>query len=197
MNALRELRRAADLKQDEFASLLNVPLESLRTWDSGRRAVPQYIVAKAKRIVAERPQHTELVSLDQLAKELGVHQRTLRAAARSGRLVVQFSSRSVFGRPTRLATRAAAAEFMKNYYRRCYSRVAAKPVRPDTTVPSDYNGELRRLRRQLRLSQSELAKRIGAAGKAVVYQWESRKRRPSPVFWNKIVALAMISARTS
>jgi len=34
--------------------------------------VPPQIVAKAKRIVAERPGHTELVSLDLLAKELEV-----------------------------------------------------------------------------------------------------------------------------
>ena len=26
----------------------------------------------------------------------------------------------------------------------------------------------------------------GAAGKAVIYQWESRKRQPSPVFWTRI-----------
>ena len=44
MNALRELRRDVDLKQDEFASLLNVSLESLRTWDSGRRPVPPHII---------------------------------------------------------------------------------------------------------------------------------------------------------
>ena len=30
---------------------------------------------------------------------------------------------------------------------------------------------------------------IGAAGKAVVYQWEARKRCPSPVFWCRIMDL--------
>ena len=122
MNTLRELRRSIGLKQKEFALLLQVPLETLRTWDSGRRAVPPRVVAKAKRVVADRPRQTELLSLDVLARELGVHERTLRAAARSGRLVVEFSSRSAFGRPIRLATRAAAAEFMRRYYRQCYSR---------------------------------------------------------------------------
>ena len=30
---------------------------------------------------------------------------------------------------------------------------------------------------------------VGAARKAVVYQWEARKRCPSPVFWQRIDAL--------
>jgi DNA-binding transcriptional regulator YiaG len=125
-----------------------------------------------------------------LARELGVHERTLRAAARSGRLVVEFSPRSAFGRPIRQATRAAAAEFMRRYYRRCYSRYCAKPTPPDINVPPDYDRRLRRVRRNLRLTQSAFAERIGAAGKAVVYQWETRKRRPSPVFWQRIQDLS-------
>jgi DNA-binding transcriptional regulator YiaG len=78
---------------------------------------------------------------------------------------------------------------MRRYYRQCYSRYAARPLPPDTNVPSDYDFQLRHLRQELRLTQSEFARRIGAAAKAVVYQWESRKRRPSPVFWKKIAAL--------
>ncbi len=114
---LRNLRRAVDLKQEEFAALLAVPLETLRTWDSGRRHPPANILQRARKVVAERPRDTERLSLDQLARELGVHQRTLRAAARTGRLDVQFSSKSVFGRPVRYATRAAGARFMKVHYR--------------------------------------------------------------------------------
>ena len=34
---------------------------------------------------------------------------------------------------------------------------------------------------------------LGAAGKAVVYQWESRKRWPSAVFWRRIVLLQQLS----
>ncbi len=34
-----------------------------------------------------------------------------------------------------------------------------------------------------------LARLVGAAGKAVVYQWEARKRTPSPLFWQRIIAL--------
>jgi DNA-binding transcriptional regulator YiaG len=60
----------------------------------------------------------------------------------------------------------------------------------DTTVPTDYDRQLRRVRLGLRLSQSQFAKLIGAANKAVVYQWETRKRRPSPVFWQRIQDLS-------
>jgi DNA-binding transcriptional regulator YiaG len=198
VNTFRELRRSIGLKQQEFALLLQVPLETLRTWDSGRRAVPARVVAEAKRVVADRARQTERLSLDVLSRDLGVHARTLRAAARSGRLVVEFSPRSAFGRPLRLATRAAAAEFMRRYYRRCYSRYCAKPTPPDIpdiSVPSDYDRRLRRVRRDLRLTQSAFAERIGAAGKAVVYQWETRKRQPSPVFWQRIQNLSTASGR--
>lgn len=46
VNILRELRRSIGLKQEQFALLLQVPLETLRTWDSGRRPVPLQIVVK-------------------------------------------------------------------------------------------------------------------------------------------------------
>src|SRR5262245_43985347 len=98
MNALRELRRSADLGQRELAALLSVPLETLRTWDSGRRPVPIAVIRRAVEAVANDAQKQKLLSLDQLAKELGVHIRTLQAAARTGRLDAHFSVRSVFGR---------------------------------------------------------------------------------------------------
>ena len=34
-----------------------------------------------------------------------------------------------------------------------------------------------------------------AAGKAVVYQWETRKRKPSPVFWTRIEHLRTSGGR--
>ena len=49
---------------------------------------------------------------------------------------------------------------------------------------------LKILRSEFELSQPALARLIGAAGKAVVYQWESRKRTPSPVFWQRIQELS-------
>jgi DNA-binding transcriptional regulator YiaG len=104
ISELRDLRRAVDLNQKEFAALIGVPLETLRTWDSGRRPVPPRLLQHAKKLVANRPRNTELLSLVRLARELGVHQRTLQAAARTGRLAVQFSTRSVYGRPIALTT---------------------------------------------------------------------------------------------
>ena len=168
MSELRDLRRTVDLKQGEFAALLAVPLETLRTWDSGRRPLPAHILQRARKVVAKRPRDTELLSLDQLARELGVHQRTLRAAARTGRLDVQFSSKSVFGRPVRHARRAAGARFMEAHYR-LFAGQQFCPA-PLPSVPADFDERLKRLRRRLGFSQQALARRVGAAGKAVVYQ---------------------------
>jgi hypothetical protein len=86
--------------------------------DSGLRPTPPHLLERATIAALEHARDTELVSLDNLAREFRVHQRTLRAAARTGRLQVTFSSRSAFGRPIRLATRAAARAFMRKDYRR-------------------------------------------------------------------------------
>ena len=61
---------------------------------------------------------------------------------------------------------------------------------PITTVPSNFGSRIIGLRRRLRISQAEFARRIGAANKTVIYQWESRKRTPSIVFWSRIEQLA-------
>ena len=129
-----------------------------------------------------------------LAKELHVHVRTLQAAVRTGRLAAHFSVKSVFGRPRRLATRAAAEQFMATHYRR-FSGQEICPA-PPPTVPNDYDRQLGALRRRLRLTQDGLARRVGAAGKAVIYQWELRKRTPSPVLWQQVLRLPLVSART-
>jgi hypothetical protein len=134
-----------------------------------------------------------LLPLDQLANELHVHLRTLQAAARTGRLDAHFTAKSMFGRPMRFATRAAGERFMATHYRRfAGQQVCPAPL---VAVPDDYREQLTGLRRRLRLTQDALAQRIGAAGKAVVYQWESRKRTPSPVFWERI-RLRLVTKRS-
>ena len=193
MNELRELRRQADLSQRDFAGLLDVPLNTFRMWDSGLRPVQAHMLLRAREAVEHHAQQTELLPLSRLAKELHVHMRTLQAAVRTGRLAAQFSVKSVFGRPRRLATRAAAAQFMATHYRR-FSGQAICPA-PLPTVPDDYDQHLRALRRRLRLTQDGLARRIGVAGKAVIYQWESRKRTPSPVLWQQVMRLQLVGAR--
>ena len=164
-----------------------LPLETLRTWDSGRRPVPIAVMHRAAEAVEEHARRQQLLSLDQLAKELGVHIRTLQAAARTGRLEAHFSVRSAFGRPIRSASRAAGERFLAQHYRRFSGQEICPPPLP--IVPNDYDQHVRRLRRRLRLTQSALAQKLGASGKAVVYQWESRKRTPSPVLWRRLLAL--------
>lgn len=187
MTALRELRRDAGLSQCALAELLAVPVNTFRMWDSALRPTPNDVIIRAQTIVKLRRHRHELLSLHQLATEAGMHVRTLQAAARTGRLHVQFSSRSVFGRPMRWSTRAAVEEFKQKHYRR-FAGQEPCPA-PLVSVPADYAARLKNLRRRLHLSQGALALQIGAAGKAVIYQWESSKRTPSPVLWQKIEAL--------
>jgi ribosome-binding protein aMBF1 (putative translation factor) len=146
-------------------------------------------------VVADHARRTELLPLDQLATELGVHVRTLQAAARTGRLTVRFSTRSVFGRPMQRATRAAGEIFKRTHFRQ-YSR-RSRGASPLPSVPADYDERLKNLRARARFTQEALAHRIGAGGKAVVYQWESRKRTPSPVFWQKVEDLEQTLAHRS
>jgi DNA-binding transcriptional regulator YiaG len=187
VNELRELRRNAHVTQQELADLLKIPVNTFRMWDSGLRRPSAPIVARVRDALARQAQRRQLLPLADLAKELGVHVRTLQAAARTGRLETQFSVRSVFGRPMRFASRAAGEQFIARHYR-CFSGQKICPA-PLPTVPGDYDKRLRDVRRRRGLTQDALARRIGAAGKAVVYQWESRKRTPSPVLWRRFLEL--------
>ena len=186
---IRRLRLLLQLSQPAFARLLGVSTETYRAWDSGRRTVSDTWLDQARALAAaEDP--GRLWSLQVLATELGVHVRTLRDAARRGRLDVTYENRVVFRNPIPRATMAAGRAFMARYYKQSYSRFAVKPPVPaQTQVPSDYAQRLLDVRQRLRLTQTELAIEIAAASKAVVYQWESGKRRPSPVFWKRIEQL--------
>ena len=114
---------------------------------------------------------------------------TLHAAARSGRLGVAYDTRTTFRRLRPRATLKHALDFRRHYYG-TQRRPPATPV-PLTwaSVPEDYDVQLKALRRHLDISQAGFARLVGAAGKAVVYQWEARKRTPSPLFWQRIIAL--------
>lgn len=187
MGPLRDLRRSLGLSQHELAARLHVSEETCRVWDSGRRPVPAAVLRAAQRILDEHRRDHEWLTFGALAREMGVNVQTLRAAARTGRLEARFDVRSVFGRPSRRATRAACRRFLLDAFRRrsgtlCHSC----PLIP---VPDDFDHQLKSLRGRLHLSQAGLAHRIGAAGKAVIYQWESRRRTPSPVLWKRIEGL--------
>ena len=185
---LRECRIALGQSQAAFAAMLGVSPESYRTWDAGRRATPPKILARARALATHRDDHA-LLSLPVLALLIGVHVKTLRSAARDGRLPVIYDTRTTFRRLRARATPAAARTFRRSYY--------GRTVRPDdrrapltwASVPADYDVQIRALRRARGLSQAQLATLVGAARKAVVYQWEARTRTPSPLFWQRLAAL--------
>ena len=189
MSLMRTYRRALGLSQSAFAAQLNVPLETYRPWDAGRREPPPQLLTRA-RTLAGYPDETVLLPLPVLALMIGVHVRTLHAAARSGRLGVAYDTRTTFRRLRPRATLKHALDFRRHYYG-TQRRPPATPV-PLTwaSVPEDYDVQLKALRRRLDISQSGFARLVGAARKAVVYQWEARKRCPSPVFWARIQAIS-------
>jgi len=129
--------------------------------------------------------------LAELSRILRINKGTLRAAAHDGRLRVTTAALTAASRPTLRATRAAGEEFRTQFYQRT-TRLTKKVPPPDLfrRAPDDFDRQLVALRIRLRISQTELATRIGAAGKAVIYQWESRKRRPSSILWRRVVQLA-------
>ena len=185
---LRECRIALGKSQAAFAAMLGASPESYRTWDAGRRATPPQVMARARALATYRDDHT-LLPLPVLALLIGVYVKTLRSAARDGRLPVTYDNKTTFRRLRARATPAAARAFRRSYY--------GRTVRPDdrrapltwASVPDDYDAQIRAVRRARGLSQAQLATLVGAARKAVVYQWEARKRTPSPLFWQRIIAL--------
>ena len=185
---LRECRIALGQLQSSFAAMLGVSPESYRTWDAGRRATPPKILARARALATHRDEQA-LLPLPVLALLIGVHVKTLRAAARDGRLPVTYDTRTTFRRLRARATPAAAGAFRRSYYGRTVRPADRRAPLTWSAVPIDYDVRIRAVRRSLGLSQARFAARVGAARKAVVYQWETRKRCPSPVFWQRIEIL--------
>ena len=185
---LRECRIALGQSQAAFAAMLGVSLESYRTWDAWRRATPPKILARARALATHRDEQA-LLPLPVLALLIGVHVKTLRAAARDGRLLVTYDNKTTFRRLRARATPAAARAFRRSYYGRTVRPADRRAPLTWSTVPVDYDVRIQAVRRGLGLSQAQFAALVGAARKAVVYQWEARKRCPSPVFWQRIDAL--------
>ena len=187
-HTLREYRIALGQSQAVFAAMLGVSPESYRTWDAGRRATPPKLLARARALATHRDDHAFL-QLPVLALLIGVHVKTLRAAARDGRLPVTYDTRTTFRRLRARATPADAQAFRRSYYGRPVKSVDRRAPLTWASVPDDYDAQIRALRCARGLSQAQLATQVGAAHKAVVYQWEAQKRTPSPLFWQRIAAL--------
>ncbi len=185
---LRECRIALGQSQAAFAATLGASPESYRTWDAGRRATPLKILARAHALATHRDDHA-LLPLPVLALLIGVHVKTLRAAARDGRLPVTYDTRTTFRHLRTRATPSAAKAFRRSYYGQPVKPVDRRAPLTWASVPGDYDAQIRALRRARGLSQARLATLVGAARKAIVYQWEARERTPSPVFWQRITAL--------
>jgi len=178
---LRQCRTALGLSQAQFAAELGVPLETYRTWDSGRRHVRPEVLTRANACALRHNPHA-LLPLDTLALLVHVHVRTLHAAAKDGRLRVTYDTRTTF---RRLRTRATLVDaFLHAYFETAvWPKQRPAPLRWDT-VPPDCAVRIRNLRQQLGMTLTEFAAQVGAACKAVVYQWESQKRCPSPLSGN-------------
>jgi DNA-binding transcriptional regulator YiaG len=54
VNAIRELRRHASLSQRALAELLEVPVNTLRMWDSGLRPAPGHMLLRIRTAIARR-----------------------------------------------------------------------------------------------------------------------------------------------
>jgi DNA-binding XRE family transcriptional regulator len=77
---LKTLRRTLGLTQTQLAALLDVPVNSLRMWDSGLRPAPARVLKHIKARVTKEALKAELLPLKKLAEELDVHVQTLQRA---------------------------------------------------------------------------------------------------------------------
>lgn len=188
MTTLRQIRVSTGLSQDSFAERLGVSRESYRTWDSGRRGTPREVLDRALAYAADVVDGP--MTLAALARQMKMNETTLRRAARDGRLTIVIEPYRASGRAVVRATREAAEAFRANVLGKTH-RWKPRP-RPNSALPdppADFARRIADLRLRLRLTQTQFAERLGAAGKAVVYQWESGKRRPTSLFWRRILDL--------
>ena len=186
---LRYLRDDLRWTQVELARHLSVPPDTYRCWEGGRRPIPPEVVTQLW-LLSSRERDDQLVSLSTLAEVLGIHVRTLRTAARDGRLAVTYGSRTYFGRAVPMATAATGRAFQHLFYRKT-TRWTARPPRPEPLpkIPDNYDLHLVGLRSRFGMTQTGLARAIGASGKAVIYQRERRRPKPSAALWLRVEQL--------
>ena len=100
-------------------------------------------------------------------------------------------TRTTFRRLRSRATLADGETFRQTYFENAVGPTERPATLTWSEIPPDYADQIWRVRHRLGLTQGQLAARMGAARKAVVYQWESRKRCPSPLFWRRILDLGV------
>jgi DNA-binding transcriptional regulator YiaG len=105
-----------------------------------------------------------------------------------GRLQAMFSTRMAFGKRVAFASREALRRFKRQYYRPT-TQLESTTKTADLCSACRVQPRRRVLRTTLQLAQPAFAAQVGAAIKAVIYQWESR-RRPSPVPWARVRRLS-------
>ena len=175
---LRECRIALGQSQAAFAAMLGASPESYRTWDAGRRATPLKILARAKALATLHRDDHALLPLPVLALLIGVHVKTLRAAARDGRLPVTYDTRTTFRRLRARATPAGARAFRRSYYGRSVEPGDRRAPLTWANVPDDYDEQIRALRRARGLSQAQLATLVTSTTRCPA--WRTVPARPAP-----------------
>jgi DNA-binding XRE family transcriptional regulator len=171
-------------------------LPYIRAMDSGRRNVPPGLLAKGQDLV-RMAGADGLMPLRALARIIHVHPRTLWSAARDGRFKANYDGRTMYRQLIGRASIAEALRFKRECYRKRGARRTLTRTRKWTDIPHDFHLRIRETRLRLGLSQAGLAALVGAANKAVVYQWETRRRCPSPVFWTRVEELTRPRRRSA
>ena len=105
-------------------------------------ATPLTILARARALATHRDDHA-LLPLPVLALLIGVHVKTLQAAARDGRLPVTYDTRTTFRRLRARATLVAARAFRWSYYGRTVRPADRRAPLTWASVPDDYDVQIR------------------------------------------------------
>jgi transcriptional regulator with XRE-family HTH domain len=66
---IREIRLATGLSQRALATRLQIPLQTYRPFDSGRRAVPHELLQRAESSRNQHRRDIELLTIDTAARE--------------------------------------------------------------------------------------------------------------------------------
>ena len=187
---LRACRIALGQSQAAFAAMLGASPESYRTWDAGRRATPLKILARARALATHRDDHALLPLTRAPRCSSACTSKRCDQRPETDDCPVTYDTQTTFRQLRARATLAAVTQFRHAYYGRQVRPADRRVPLTWASVPDDYAEQIRALRRSRGWSQAQLAMLVGAARKAVVYQWEVRKRCPSPVFWARIQALS-------